>query len=103
MVDLHTGLRYFVIGFYSVLVLLLVLETRQSVRVLERNENFAAEQVILEQFQESYTLKKQLLTKHLWLGVFYCTCIVCCLVFVQFSPRNLLYAAELIVGSLEYE
>lgn len=58
VVDLHSVLRYFVIGFYSVLAFQLVLETRQSVRVLERNENFAAEQAILEQFHESYTLKK---------------------------------------------
>lgn len=102
VVDLHTLLRYFVIGFYSLLVLHLVLETRRSVRIIERNENFARDNVFLEQFEESHALKKQLLGKHLRLALLYCLGILTCLSFIQFSPRNVLYAKQLTVGSDEY-
>jgi hypothetical protein len=102
VVELHNVLRYFLIVFYFVLSLFIALEVRHSLRVIERNEVFAGEQVILDHFRDSFHLKKRMLKQHGYISFAYCTGILMCLTLLQLSPRNSLYAQSLVIGSEEY-
>jgi len=102
VVELHNGIRYFLIAFYMFMILFIALETRQSLRVIQRNEEFAVDQVIMDHFRDSFILKKRLLKQHGLISCAYCTGILLCLIFLHLSPRNSLYAQNLVIGSEEY-
>ena len=50
VMELHNMIRFFLIGFYAILTLCILYEARKSLRVLKINEDFAADNVILEIF-----------------------------------------------------
>lgn len=101
--QLHVPLRHLLRAFYTFLMFFTVLATRESLRIIKRNEHFANNEAMIETLNESFKLKRKLLLKHCLLTVVYCMAIVLCLMFVNLSPRELLYVQGLYISSPEYK
>lgn len=95
VIELHNVIRYFLVGFYALLALSLFYESRKSLRVLNLNEEFTLEHAIYNTYEETFRLKRKLITDHCFIVLFYCIGIFSCLLLLQKYPRDWLYIEEL--------
>jgi len=100
---LHDLIRIAMMCFYLSLLIVIMLETRKSLRCIDTVREFAGNMLPMGQLEESLALKRRLIKRQLLATACYCIGVFICLFFLQHHPVNWTFSYGLVLEGWQHE